>query len=361
MVVLPVGETLTIRSYKGEYRVSFDIDRPDLVSRNANEVMHFLIDSKVAQLHATLLDPALAGGQAILIEATEENKSIEQIIHVMHQLAERRLRRQHRLVAVGGGIVQDITCFIASTMLRGVDWQFFPTTLLAQADSCIGSKSSVNLGNIKNALGTFYPPTEVFLCPGFLDTLQERELRSGIGEIIKVHAIDSPEAFDRLAADYDRLLNHRPTLCKYVEQALRIKQRYIEVDEFDRGIRNIFNYGHSFGHAIESASDFGIPHGIAVTMGMDIANNVAVQRGLLAGPHYARMHQLLRRNHQGFDAASIPFERAMQALERDKKNTSTQLVLILPVGEEARVQKVAVDNDATFARQFRTAVRALDS
>lgn len=358
MAVSRVPEALTISSHKGNYSVSFDAHCARIPSQ-LSDGMHFLIDANVARLHAQVLEPALGSAYTTLIEATEHNKALEQMVHVMHRLVQQRLRREHLLVAVGGGIIQDITCFIASTMLRGVSWQFYPTTLLAQADSCIGSKSSVNLGSMKNILGTFYPPSEVHICSRFLTTLHEREIRSGIGEIIKVHAIDSPEAFDRLAKDYQELLKQPGTLCEYVQRALRIKQHYIEVDEFDRGIRNIFNYGHSFGHAIESATDFAIPHGIAVTMGMDIANNVAMQRSLLPAAQYARMHPVLRENYRGFDPSTIPFQSAMSALEKDKKNTSRQLVLILPVGEQARIQKVPVDNDAAFAQQFHAAVEAL--
>lgn len=314
-------------------------------------VPHFLVDANVARLYATELADVLAHSNAVIIEATEENKSIECIIPVIEQLVENKMRRDHCLIAIGGGVIQDITCFIASTMLRGVPWKFVPTTLLAQADSCIGSKSSINLGATKNILGTFNPPVEIFVCPAFLDTLERKDILSGIGEILKVHVIEGKSAFDGLAGDYDKLLSDRATLLHYIDAALRIKKKFIEEDEFDRGIRNIFNYGHSFGHAIESATEFGVPHGIAVTMGMEMANRIAVLRGLLPEDQYRRMHGVLRKNYATFAGIDIPVDALLSALLKDKKNTATQLVLIFPLGDDARIERVRVDADSAFRAQ----------
>ncbi len=257
---------------------------------------------------------------------------------------------QMLLVAIGGGIIQDLTCFAASVLLRGVPWRFFPTTLLAQADSCIGSKSSINLGSTKNILGTFNPPGEVAIYGDFLDTLGPREIRSGIGEIVKVHAIDGSASFDRLAADFDRLFTDRSTLLHYTRAALTIKQRFIEVDEFDRNVRNVFNYGHSFGHAIESATNYAVPHGIAVALGMDMANHVAASRGDLPWRHQQRMHAVLRRLYAG-DLVPLDLDAILAALLKDKKNTKTQLGLVLAIGQAADIQRVYVQPDDVFRAQ----------
>lgn len=346
-----MSDRLDIQSHKGVYSVVFD----NQLLSNAGQFLqgqpHFLIDANVARLYADQLRPILDQQSTVVIEATEENKSIERAIPVFERLIANRVRRDHTLIAIGGGIIQDITCFIASTLLRGLAWKFIPTTLLAQADSCIGSKSSINLGKTKNILGTFNPPDEIFVCTDFLGTLEDKEIRSGIGEILKVHAIDSAVAFDRLAADYDFLKTDQSVLLGYIRQALLIKQRFIEVDEFDRGVRNIFNYGHSFGHAIEAATDFGVPHGIAVTIGMDMANRIAVLRGHLSEQHYLRMHSVLRKNYASFAATPIPLGGMLPALMKDKKNTSSKLVLIFPVGEEASIRRVEVPPDEEFQRQ----------
>jgi 3-dehydroquinate synthase len=354
-----VPETMEIESYKGTYRVEFTDQLIANAERLAADGVHALVDSNVARLYAEPLAAVLALSTTIVIDATEENKSIQQVIPVMEMLVRNRIRRDQTLLAIGGGIVQDITCFIASTLLRGVTWKFVPTTLLAQADSCIGSKSSINLGAAKNILGTFNPPKEILVDAGFLDTLDVTEIRSGIGEIIKVHAIDGRDAFDRLAAEFDQLTTDRAVLSRFIANSLAIKKRFIEVDEFDRGIRNIFNYGHSFGHAIEAATNFGIPHGIAVTMGMAMANDIAAARGLTPADNEARMRGILRANYADFADYPIPAEPLRGALMKDKKNTATELVLILPTGEEAAIERVKVLPDANFVAECDAALERL--
>jgi 3-dehydroquinate synthase len=315
-----------------------------------------LIDANVARLYRSEFRQLLAHHNTTVIEATEDNKSIENLIPVFQRLVANGIRRDHTLVAIGGGIVQDICCFIASTLLRGIPWRFVPTTLLAQADSCIGSKSSINLAGAKNILGTFKSPQDVFVHARFLDTLESKDISSGIGEILKVHAIDGVDAFDRLATDFPLLRTDNGVLQKYVRSALCIKRRYVEEDEFDRGVRNIFNYGHSFGHAIESATAFEVPHGIAVSMGMDIANHIAAERALISDEHYRRMHSILRQNYADYALTPIALDAVLSALMRDKKNTTTEVGLILPVGRNASIQRVMVAPDDGFRSQCGTAL-----
>lgn len=344
-------EPLVIQSHKGPYTVAFaDKFMADSV-RLADAEAHFLVDANVARLYRTRLHATLDRPNTIVIEATEENKSLANTIPVLERLLLNKVRRGDSLVAIGGGVTQDITCFIASTLLRGLPWHFVPTTLLAQADSCIGSKSSINLGATKNILGTFNPPQSVFIWTEFLETLEEKDIRSGVGEIIKVHAIDGTGSFDRLAAEFNRLFDDRAVLLRYIRSALLIKQRFIEKDEFDRGIRNVFNYGHSFGHAIESATNYGVPHGIAVTIGMDMANYIAAERGLLPQQHFHRMRGILRKNYVTYARTVIPVDAMLSALMKDKKNTSTALGLILPVGADAVIQRVDVTPDDIFRSQ----------
>lgn len=351
MGALVVSERLAIQSHRGPYSVYFnDALLPD-PALFLEGTPHFLIDANVARLYTSYLRGILDHPNVILCDATEENKSIEKTIPVFERLVLNKVRRDHTLVAIGGGIIQDLTCFVASTLLRGLSWRFVPTTLLAQADSCIGSKSSINLGSTKNILGTFNPPQDIYIHSGFLDTLKDIDIQSGIGEIIKVHAIEGAAAFDRLAADFNKLLDDRRVLLKYVRSALLIKQRFIEEDEFDRGIRNIFNYGHSFGHAIESVTNYAVPHGIAVTIGMDMANYIATRRGLLPDMHYHRMHTILRKNYERYAGIPISLDRILAALMKDKKNTSTMLGLIFPVGTDAVIQRVQVRPDEEFRFQ----------
>lgn len=324
-----MSESFRVASHKGEYEVAF---APASVTLAENvRACHVIVDRRLLDLHGERLTLIKDARSILLVDATEEAKSLERMPDYVQHLADHYLRRDHRLIAIGGGVTQDIACFLAAIMLRGVDWDFYPTTLLAQADSCIGSKSSINSKRLKNIVGMFTPPRRVVIDTAFLDTLGERDMRSGFGEILKVYAIEGPEWFEQLAADYPRLQNDRELLSRHIREALSIKKRYIELDEFDRGPRQVFNYGHSFGHAIESVTDYAVPHGIAVTIGMDMANFVARQLGVDDGNAFRRMHPTLRENYRGYEDVKIDADALVGALGKDKKNIGQGTVsLILP-------------------------------
>jgi 3-dehydroquinate synthase len=180
-----------------------------------------------------------------------------------------------------------------------------------------------------------------------LRTLPEIEVRSGIGEMLKVHAIDGPAAFDAIAEDYPRLAVDEDVMLSRIRQSLRFKQRLIEADEFDRGVRRVMNYGHSFGHAIESATNFGVAHGVAITLGMDMANFVAAGLGVTSRGHYDRMHPTFARNYSGVERLAIPLDPLLAALGKDKKNTDAMLTLVLP-DLEGRIDLVPCANDRRF-------------
>ena len=343
-----MSERIVVQSHRGPYEVLFDDDAFAHLAAAVPANAHVIVDERVAELYSGALRNVLASPSVLQIEASEASKSLDRFPAYVEHLVDRGVRRGHVLVAIGGGTIQDVVCFLAATLLRGLDWHFYPTTLLAQADSCIGSKSSINVGTIKNVLGTFTPPTEVVIGTPVLDTLAEVDVRSGIGEMLKVHAIDGPDAFDRIAADYPRLVSEADLLRRYIRDSLEIKRSIIEEDEFDRGLRNVMNYGHSFGHAIESATDFAVPHGIAVTIGMDLANHVAVRLGHTTEAHYRRMHTVLAANYAGFERTPIPLDRLLSAISKDKKNRDRELRLVLP-DASGRVSLGAYANDDTFA------------
>jgi 3-dehydroquinate synthase len=330
MAVSPASDSIDIQSHRGPYRVVFEEGEPFASLRDEDLGRAVVVlDARVGGLYARELAP-LDGAGVLRIEADEAAKSLDRFPEYVERLVAHRVRRGHVLLAIGGGVIQDIVCFLAAVLLRGLEWRFYPTTLLAQADSCIGSKSSINVGRIKNVLGTFTPPAAIRINTRVLATLDPVEIRSGIGEMLKVHAIDGSAAFDRIAADYGPLLTDRNVLERYIRASLLIKQRLIEADEFDVGARRVMNYGHSFGHAIESATDFSIPHGIAVTIGMDMANYVAARLGVAPAAHFERMHPALAANYAGFDRMDVPLDALLEALGKDKKNTDSSLTLILP-------------------------------
>lgn len=340
-------DPITIQSHKGPYTVFFDPGSLQALNSDIDETCHVILDQRVAHLYAREIGRVLQARSVLIIEATEDNKSLDKFPAYVEHLVSRSVRRGHKLVAVGGGIIQDITCFLAATMLRGLPWHFYPTTLLAQADSCIGSKSSINAGKTKNILGTYTPPEKVHINVNFLDTLEVREIHSGVGEMLKVHAIEGPRSFDGIARDYPALFSDRRVMEGYIYRSLEIKKPIIELDEFDTGTRNIMNYGHSFGHAIESATDFVIPHGVAVSIGMDMANFVASRLRITNAGHYERMHGILRENSKDFDTCEVDEGAFMSAIAKDKKNTGTHLKIVLP-GPDGRISVHLLKNDSGF-------------
>ena len=330
MVALVVSKKIVIQSHKGEYPASFI--RGGIDQLNDNLVLNavYIIDSNICKLYANRIDKVLSSQKVIVIEASEANKSLDKMPGYINELVLLNIKRGESLIAIGGGIIQDITCFLATTIMRGLPWFFYPTTLLAQADSCIGSKSSINSGEFKNILGTFLPPEQVIIDVDFLQTLQQREIFSGLGEMLKVHAINDPESFDLISEAYEKILDNPSIMEEFIFNSLSMKKKLIEIDEFDHGPRNVMNYGHSFGHAIESATNYVIPHGIAVTIGMDIANFVAVEIGISSRMHFDRMHSVIDKNCKAYRHVNINVDSLLSALSKDKKNSATKLKLILP-------------------------------
>lgn len=303
-----------------------------------------VVDRKLFALpHADALS-ALDPQRTLQVEASETQKSFENLAWIFSALLERGFRKDCELLAVGGGVVQDITCFVASVLLRGAKWHFIPTTLLAQCDSCIGSKSSINIGKFKNQIGNFYPPNGVALVTGILDTLPPDEIRSGLGEAIKLHLLSSEADFRRLQGWLEALPSDPAKISDIIWSSLKIKQRYIEVDEFDKGVRNILNYGHTFGHAYESVTNYAIPHGTAVTLGVATATYFSEQLGLAPAGHFAEVGTFLKPWYEPFQQKikTLSVQQIAGAMKLDKKNTSGTMNCILTRGF-GRMEKMAVD------------------
>ena len=337
-----MSDGLLIRSSSGEYAVDFA--EAGLRLRDEPPTSVVVVDEALERLHGRRL-AALAGRQRVIrVAADEETKTAEYALHVVEQIVAIGFRRNERLVAVGGGVVQDLTGFIASVLYRGVDWVFYPTTLLAQADSCIGGKTSINVRGFKNLLGTFHPPARIVLDTGFLETLPPRELRSGIGEMLHYFLLADWEAAQAIAVGYDDLLADVRRLVPFIRASLEIKKKVIEVDEFDRGPRTLFNYGHTFGHALESASDYAVSHGEAVAWGMDLANELSWRLGMLDEPTLDRMRRVLTRCLPSYILPEERLDRYFAALHRDKKHTASTLVCILSRGP-GRMEKVELPAD----------------
>jgi len=304
----------------------------------------YLVDSRFRAIYREALDALLPADRVTEIEASEPAKSFEALTPVFLDLLARGLKRDRTLVVIGGGVLQDIGCFIASVLSRGLRWELLPTTLLAQADSCIGSKSSINIGAYKNQLGTFYPPHRVMLVSGVLSTLPPDEIRSGLGEVIKLQLLAGEAGYRELMADLGQRAPSDPDiLAKWVARSLAVKKPYIESDEFDRGVRNLLNYGHTFGHAYESSTAFAVPHGIAVILGMLTATFVSARLGMVSASHYDELNQLLGPWHRPYIDAlrAASLDDMLTAIRHDKKNTGDAVNCILTRGY-GRMEKTPV-------------------
>ena len=220
-----MSNKIVIQSHKGEYSTIFVRGGMDQLNQQPIKNAIYIVDQNIAHIYDKRLDNILNSQKVLIIEATEENKSLDKFPAYVEFLVKLKVKRGQKLVAVGGGIIQDITCFLATTMMRGLPWVFYPTTLLAQCDSCIGSKSSINSGKLKNILGTFTPPEQVVIDVEFLQTLEEKDIFSGIGEMIKVHAINSPESFDEISKNYEQLINDSLILEKFIFNSLIMKKK----------------------------------------------------------------------------------------------------------------------------------------
>lgn len=323
-------EKLTIKSVFRDYHVDFITDFAGCLKYLRREGDYFFTDAKILELYPVIRQ--VAGDNLWEVNASEEAKSYEGVIPLIQRLVMGGFRKNHRVIAIGGGITQDIAAFVASMLYRGVDWYFFPTNVLTQCDSCIGSKTSINFRNYKNQLGGFYPPTGIFIDTNFIKSLGEREIASGLGEMLHYFLLTSEDDL-RLFMHYaPQLRNGGQGLDVLMHRSLAIKKAMIEIDEFDKGPRNIFNYGHSFGHALESALRYIVPHGIAVSYGIDLANFVSANLGLLPMGERNRFRNACEVVFKGCNLPDVDMECYFSALQKDKKNVDNKLGLILTRG-----------------------------
>jgi len=333
----------------GTYTLDFINDFSKKLNNFDDNKSIFIIDKNVFDLFSyefTLLDTR---NRFVIIESSEKNKTLEYCQFIIRNLIDLNVRKDDKLVAIGGGITQDIVAFISSVLFRGVQWIFFPTTLLAQCDSCIGSKSSINFDSYKNLLGTFNPPSNIYIYKGFLKTLAESEIRSGIGEMLHYYLTEGIELADQITNNIQLLLSDRDKLDYFIINSLRIKKKIIEIDEFDNSIRHIFNYGHTFGHALEVITNYSIPHGQAITLGMDLANYISLKLKLINIEQFEQMNVILLRNMPLFEFNQENINTYLNALSRDKKNIDNKIGCILTKGP-GLLEKMYIDNN-TWLRQ----------
>lgn len=330
---------MIIRSKIRDFKVKF-VDDFSFVNKFLS-IPHYAIavGTNVYGLYKKLIFDRFPKEKLIILELNEEAKTISTAIDIYKKLMNFPGKKDLTLISFGGGINQDLSGFVASTLYRGINWIYIPTTLLAMADSSIGLKTSLNFASYKNVLGTFYPPSEVFVNVDFLKTLDRKDYASGVGEIMKLLLMNENAINDlEKIIEKVKILNDfkdNDKVKDIIKIALQVKYKYMVGDEFDHGKRNLLNYGHEFGHALEPASSYQIPHGTAVVVGMIFANYISVKRGWMRESVYKLLNEKLFLPHVLESMVKLRKEffdegKLFENMRKDKKRTSEDLVLILP-------------------------------
>lgn len=315
-----------IKSKIQSYQVIFNGNLKKSLSKFEKNTV-FIIDSKVYTIY---LKNIIKGKKYIKLSSHEGTKDFLNLSKLIRFFIN-NVSKNTKVIAVGGGVIQDVTSFLSSIFKRGVDWYFFPTTIISQGDSCIGGKTSINYNKIKNQLGNFYPPKKIIINPIFLKNISKKEIYSGLGEMghyFFLSSIKDYKYYKNFLLSYSskKKLNFNEIIFK----SLNIKKRYIEKDEFDKNIRLKLNYGHTFGHAIENLTK--IPHGIAVAHGMNISNFVSFKLGYLDLNQFDDMKKTLNMILKKNPIRKINLKKFLELLKKDKKSTNKNIRVVLSKG-----------------------------
>ena len=305
---------------EGKIYIGADALQKRLPILTAGQKNFVVTDSNVYALYSAWFENYFSGAEIFVLSAGEENKNFNSLYAILNKMAGAGMRRTSRVFAVGGGVVGDIAGLAAALYMRGISCVQIPTTLLAQVDSSVGGKTAVDLDGVKNVVGAFYQPCEVLVSPEFLTTLPQREIKCGLGEIVKYAALNA-EIFDALIGNTDKL-GDLTFLSSLVELCIRHKAKVVEADEKENGERRSLNVGHTTGHAIELTS--GLSHGESVLYGMRLETKIALQKGVCE-KEYGEKLLLLIDQALAVAPYSVPdftqIGKAAEKAKADKKNT----------------------------------------
>ena len=293
--------------------------------------------------------------QIFLIKAGESHKNLETLSDIYNFAFEYGLDRNSLIIALGGGIVGDITGLAAATWLRGVEYIQIPTTLLSMVDSSVGGKTAVNHPKGKNLIGAFHQPKAVYIDPETLKTLPIREFNAGMAEVIKYGVIKDKKLFEFLETEKNKnkLRNlENESLIKIINSSIKTKSQIVSEDEQEYGIRAILNYGHSFGHVIENLCGYGeFLHGEAISIGMKISGEIAIEKGLWSKEEALRQEKLIKSYGLPTEIPNISKKDVLKILMGDKKVRDGKMRFILPleIGEVGIYDDI---EDSIFLKYF---------
>jgi shikimate kinase / 3-dehydroquinate synthase len=295
-------------------------------------------DENVAKHHLEKIQN-LFNAKSVIVPAGEEHKNLETVSHLWKAFLENGLDRKSTVIALGGGVIGDMAGFAASTYMRGIDWIGIPTTLLSMVDASLGGKTGFDLPEGKNLIGSFYPPKLVLADPSLLLTLPERELRSGMAEVVKHGIISDPDLFAMCQRGMDWV---KANLEDVVKHAMAVKIKVIEEDPYEKGFRAALNLGHTVGHAVELVSKFELRHGEAIAIGMAAEAKYSAQVGLASQSTVEAIESALAALGLPIQIpVEMPREKIIQAMRMDKKKNAKAIRFALPV-EIGKVELVNV-------------------
>jgi 3-dehydroquinate synthase len=324
------ASSFSVKSALKNYTVFFEEEKAavDTIKSLYHDDSVWVVDKNIFHLYFSEL---LKGTKKIfLVDAKEQHKTINTVFSLIDFFEKKRVTKKTKVVVVGGGITQELAGFACAIYKRGIPWIYLPTTLLSMSDSCIGGKTSLNYNNAKNQLGVFSPPSEVYINAGFLNTLPQTEINSGMGEILKSCLIGGEYFLN--------LYESKKNILTLIKAALCVKKTIVEADEFEENHRKVLNYGHTFGHVIESLSEYRIPHGLAVVLGMMLVNQLSFQKNILSKGNLdkinkhccALLDKKILEEYKKMDLGKIE-----ALIKKDKKtqNSYTHFVFMIDVGQ----------------------------
>lgn len=353
-----IMETLHVNLGENSYDIKFAADFGGLAGAmkeiGAPKKLLIVTDTNVEGLYAaevrSLLCEAGYDAEVYAFPAGEENKSMESVLGICGACIGHKLDRKSMIVALGGGVVGDMAGFAAAIYMRGIRFVQVPTTLLSQSDSSVGGKTGIDFADSKNILGAFHQPRLVYINVSTLKTLQQEQFVSGMGEVIKHGIIRNRKFFSYLKNNAEKVKSlDTDTLIYMAKVNCGIKADVVEKDEKESGLRAILNFGHTIGHAVESAYGFEKTHGACVGLGMIGASYIAVKRGLITKAQLNEIKEELEL--YGFECeVKLPDnETVWNFMQKDKKKLDGKLKFVLPTAIGEVMQTTDVTKDEVFA------------
>lgn len=347
---------ILLKTAFNESRIVIGENALDRIPALTKQQRNFVItDTTVYSLYAEFFKKYFSNTAIYVMETGEENKNVQTLSKLLEKMSDSGLNRTSRVFAVGGGVVGDIGGLASALFMRGVSLVQIPTTLLSQIDSSVGGKTAINHGGVKNLVGAFYQPSEVLITPTFLKTLPERELKCGIGELVKYSALNS-EIYRLLLGKTHLELLDVSYLTTLITRCVELKAQVVAEDEKENGARKCLNVGHTTGHAIERA--FGLSHGESVLYGMAIETLIAIKKGVCERAYGESLLSIVK-SALRIEPTTTPslkdVEKYIDKAKRDKKNLADGEIVMSVAKSEGEWSLLALSYEE-YEEQLRLAI-----